>query len=330
MMGVKSAAQQESVDESLSSKQLPPNTSPFFPAIFFRNQFCTTPVYPPAGTDLTGRTAIVTGASSGLGFECALQLLSYGLSRLIITVRSPAKGEDAAAQLRTKYPHADIQVWLLEMASYESIQKFVCQTDEKLSRVDFVVLNAGVWKHSFDLVSTTGHEETFQVNYLSQALLTFLLLPVLKAKSLPGLPAHLTWVNSGLAFTAKVPRLNNAPPLSRSFGSKEGFDGQEAYCTSKLLAHYLLWELTEHVSADGVIISITDPGYVRGTGLMNNMKQELSKKNALLGVVAGGFMKAMERAGRTVEVGASTLVDALVNHGLESHGCYLMSWQISP
>lgn len=284
------------------------------------------PVHPPAGANLTGRTAIVTSANTGLGLECSRQLLSYRLFRLILAVRSPTKGENAAAKLRAMYPHADIQVW---PASYPSIQAFVHQVNENLNRVDYVVLNAGVWK-DFDIVPDTGHEETFQVNYLSQALLTFLLLSVLKAKLSPGPPAHLTWVNSGLAFVAKFPQRKSPPPLFPSFNNRENFDSQEAYHTSKLLAHCFIWALAEHISADHIIVSITDPGYVRGTGLMDNTKRELSRKNALLGVVAGGFMKGFEKAGRTVEVGASTLVDAVVNHGSESHGCYLMSWQISP
>lgn len=318
------------VQEQLSSKDLPPNTSPYMPNIFLKTQFCISPVYPPAGTDLTGRTALITGANTGLGLECSRQLLSYGLSRIILAVRSPTKGENAATQLRVTYPTADIQVWPLDMASYPSIRTFVHRVSNHLDRVDYVVLNAGVWKH-FAIVSSTGHEETFQVNYLSQALLTFLLLPVLKVKAAPGSPARLTWVNSGLAFTAKFPQRKNAPlPLFATFSQKEGFDSQEAYCSSKLLAHYFLWELAERVSADHVIVSIADPGYVRGTGLMDNTRQELAKKNAVLGAVAGGFIKVFERAGRTLEAGTSALVDAVVNHGAESHGCLLMSWKISP
>lgn len=316
-----------------SSKDLPPNNSPYIPSVFLKGQFCTSPVYPPASTDLTGRTAIVTGANSGLGLECSRQLLSYRLSRLIIAVRSSTKGENAAANLRTQYPHADIQVWPLDMASYPSIQTFVRQVGEKLDRVDYVVLNAGVWK-DFDIVPSTGHEEIFQVNYLSQALLTFLLLPVLKSKSSRESPAHLTWVNSGLALAAKFPQRKSEPsPLFPALSSKENFDSQEAYCTSKLLAHYFLWVLAEQVPADicNVIISITDPGYVRGTDLMNNTKQEMAKKSALLGAVAGGVIKIAQRTtGKTLEVGSSALVDAVVNHGPESHGCFLWSWQIAP
>lgn len=259
--------------------------------------------------------------------------MSYGLSRLVMAVRLSSKGEDAAAKLHVQCPHADIQVWSLDMASYPSIQSFFRQVDETLERVDYVVLNAGVWKE-FNLVASAGHEETFQANYLFQALLTFLLLPILKDKSPPGSPAHLTWVNSGLALAAKFPQRKNAPAraLFPALSNRQGFDSQEAYCTSKLLAHYFLWELAEHtpVRTCNVVVSITDPGYARGTGLRDNTKQDMARKNTLFGVVAGGFMKLAERAGRTLEVGASALVDAVVNRGKESHGCSLMNWEISP
>lgn len=320
-----------------SSKDLPPSTSPYFPFMFLRGQFCASPVYPPATTDLTGRTAIVTGANGGLGLECSRQLLSYRLSRLIIAVRSTAKGDNAAVRLRAQYPHADIQVWPLDLASYPSIQAFASHVDETLDRVDYVVLNAGVWKENREIVPGTGYEETFQVNYLSQALLTFLLVPVLKIKSSrASSPAQLTWVNSGLALAAKFPQRRDASPTSdgslfRTFSSQEEkFDGQEAYCTSKLLAHYFLWVLADQIPADRshVIVSITDPGFVRGTELRNNNH---AKKSVLLDAAAKGVGNiARGTIGKTLEVGASALVDAVVNHGPESHGCFLWSWQISP
>jgi FlaA1/EpsC-like NDP-sugar epimerase len=94
-----------------SSKELLPSTTPFFPNHFIQNQFCTKPQATPTNTDLSGQVVLVTGSNSGLGLECATQLLSFNLSRLIMAVRSMAKGESAAAKLQKLYPNAVISVW---------------------------------------------------------------------------------------------------------------------------------------------------------------------------------------------------------------------------
>jgi NAD(P)-dependent dehydrogenase (short-subunit alcohol dehydrogenase family) len=88
------------------------------------------------------------------------------------------------------------------MSSYVSIQAFARLVQSQLSRIDIVILNAGVKNISFNLVKSTGHEEVFQVNYLSTMLLTFLIPPILKAKGPPGEPAHLTIVNAALTIAA--------------------------------------------------------------------------------------------------------------------------------
>lgn len=178
-----------------SSKDMQPISSPVFPNIFFENQFRTKPIWPPKGTNLTGKVAIVTGANQGLGLEASDQLLSFRLSRLIIAVRSVAKGEAAANTLRAKYPKATIDVFLLDMSSYDSIRAFVVQV-EKLERLDIAILNAGVRKMKLELVRSTGHEETIQVNYISMALLCILLLPLLKRKSAEG-SGRISIISSG-------------------------------------------------------------------------------------------------------------------------------------
>lgn len=314
--------------EGKASKDLPPNTAPFFPTIFWNNQFRAKPVYPPPGTDLFGKTAIVTGANSGLGLECSRQLLSYNLSHLVMAVRSAEKGNRAASELQSKYHNADITVWELDMASYPSIQAFVRRIEASLPGVDFVVLNAGVM-NAFKLIPDTGHEEMFQVNYLSQALLTFLLLPILKAKSQANSspPAHVTWVNGALSLTAKFANRNRDPMFPSFSEGPDGFDDGEAYNQSKVLAHYFVWKLAEYVSAEDVVVSVTDPGYVRGTSLAKEKKDQAAEK---FGVIFKVFYWLFSRTGRTLENGTSTIVDSVVNKGMESHGCFLMGWKIAP
>jgi NAD(P)-dependent dehydrogenase (short-subunit alcohol dehydrogenase family) len=79
----------------------------------------------PNDIDLSGKVAIVTGARTGLGFYACLQFLSFRLLHLIIAVRLFKKGDDAASKLRAQFPAARIELWELEMSSYQSIQAFV-------------------------------------------------------------------------------------------------------------------------------------------------------------------------------------------------------------
>jgi NAD(P)-dependent dehydrogenase (short-subunit alcohol dehydrogenase family) len=303
----------------VGSKDLQPSTTPFFPNVFYNNQFRAKPQWPAPNTSLSENTAIVTGSNTGLGYETALQLLGLKLSHLILAVRSLDKGDEAAAKLRKLYPKASIKVWQLDMSSYDSIQAFARRVETKLSRIDIVILNAGVIKLNFTTVKSTGHQETVQVNYLSTALLAILLLPILKAKGPPNnKPAHLTIVSAALTLNAKFPN-RHANPLLSSFDDPKQFSRDEHYNSSKLMAHMFLWKLVDYVSADDVIVNLADPAWVRGTELVRDVKGPMKMGVKLFGTL-----------GRTPKVGASCFVDAVVNKGKQSHGCFLMSWQIHP
>jgi len=78
---------------------------------------------------LKGKVAIITGSNSGLGFESSRQLLTLGLSHLVLAVRSIEKGKAAASKLSLANPEATIDVWALDMESYDSIQAFVRKCD---------------------------------------------------------------------------------------------------------------------------------------------------------------------------------------------------------
>lgn len=303
----------------VGSKDLPPSTTPFR-SIFFHNQFRAKPQWPSADTNLSGMTAIITGGNSGLGYESAVQLLDLKLSRLVLAVRSQEKGQMAATKLRERFPRAKVEVLLLDMSSYNSIQTFARQVETSLPRIDFVLLNAGVRKVDFTIVESTGHEENLQVNYLSTMLLTVLLLPILKAKRVPGVaPTHLTIVNSMLSLGVTLSNRNETS-LFQSFDNPQNFSAVQQYNITKLLAHMFLWNLVDYVSADDVIVNLADPAFVKGTGLLREVPVPIR-----MGMRAWGAI-----AGRTPQVGASCLVDAMVSKGKESHGCFLMSWGIHP
>jgi NAD(P)-dependent dehydrogenase (short-subunit alcohol dehydrogenase family) len=280
--------------------------------------------------------------------------LDLKLSRLILAVRSSLRGEEAANKLRAPHPKANIEVWQLDMSDYNSVQAFASRVDSQLPRLDIVLLNAGIIKLHFTIVKSTGHEETMQVNYLSTMLLTVLLIPILsklylsyrlsmpeefplpdmtclhylteltypvktEAKCTGTEPGRLTIVSAALTLAAKFPN-REENPLLPSFDDPKTYDSQEHYHSSKLLAQMFLWKLVDYVSADEVIINLADPAWCKGTGLTRDVT----------GVAKYGVKAFASLTGRTKKVGASCFVDAVVNKGKESHGCFLMSWHIHP
>lgn len=304
----------------VGSKDLQPSTARFFPNVFFYNQYRAKTQWPPKDTNLSGQTAIVTGSNVGLGYEAALQLLGLELTHLIVAVRSLDKGKAAAASMRMQYPAALIEVWHLDLCSYDSIQMFAKQVDAKLERVDMVILNAGRARFDYNRCDSTGHEESLQVNFLSTVFLTVLLLPILKAKAPPGQPARLTIASAAITLEARSAQVK-ADPLFPALNLPENFDRRDSYRVSKLLVQVFLWRLVDYVSAEHVIINLSDPAFVKGTDFARDLTD--AKIRAIFGLF--GLL-----AGRTPKVGASCLVDAVVNKGKESHGCFLMSWKIHP
>jgi NAD(P)-dependent dehydrogenase (short-subunit alcohol dehydrogenase family) len=120
--------------------------------------------------DLTGQTAIVTGASSGIGLETAKALTAHG-TRVILAVRDAARGEAAAATLPGPGPH---EVRLLDLASLDSVRAFARDWQEQ--PVDLLINNAGVMIPPPGRTKD-GFELQFGTNHLGHFALTNLLLP---------------------------------------------------------------------------------------------------------------------------------------------------------
>nr|QJQ82459.1 BisE [Biscogniauxia sp.] len=272
----------------------------------------------PQNVDLTDHVAIVTGSNGGIGFEASRQLLRLGLSHLIMGVRSQTRGDAAAETLRREFPGSDISVWLLDHESYDSIRAFVgrCET---LPRIDFAILNAAIAKQDFTTVSATGHETMMQVNYLATVLLTILLLPILKSKRKAGnKPPVLSLVGSDTAYTSQVDM--KASSALKQIDDPEGFTQMAWYGKSKLLLTFFIITLANHVDANDVLINMVNPGLTRGTDIKRELPSVYGAILTMLYLVVG----------RSVAVAATTYVDAVVAHGLETHGCFLGDWGIKP
>lgn len=168
--------------------------------------------------------------------ECARQLLDIGCSKVILAVRSEAKGEAARQDLsrgRDLKPGA-IEVWKLDLSSYDSIIAF-SERAKSLELLNLVILNAGIFKVSEVFHGTTGYEEDIQIKYLSNMLLLTLLLPVLIAKKRGNTPGRIVPVNSDMAARAKFEERSKTPLLPAFKQRMAKWDMNERYGTSKLL-----------------------------------------------------------------------------------------------
>ncbi|GAP86748.1 putative retinol dehydrogenase 12 [Rosellinia necatrix] len=279
----------------------------------------------PSGTDLSSHVAIITGSNGGLGLEAGRQLLQLGLTRLILAVRSQSRGDIAAHGLREEFPNADISVWLLDMTSYPSITAFSEQC-KSLPRIDIVILNAGLrGPDAYTTVKDTGHELSFQVNYISTALLTILLLPVLKSKRATGgsKPPLISIVTSDSAYWASIePR---GGPILAQFDRAEKYSPMPWYQKSKLLQYFFVARLAEEVDGGDVTVNLANPGLCAGTAFGDG--GGTAGFSALTRLLFGVLVWANAR---TVAAGASTYVDAAVVRGPESHGSYVSDWGIRP
>lgn len=286
---------------------------------FLRRQLFEKP--PLSQKNLTGKTAVVTGSNTGIGLECARQLLDLGVSKLIVAVRDETKGQTARTRLLSgrSIPDSTVEVWQLDLQSYESITAFVGRA-KGTQGWDIVVLNAGISKQFYDLTPSTGHEETIQVNVISTALLTILLLPILKTRASANGPSRLVIVSSDTASWAKFNEKHSVPLLP-ALDKEETFTNVDRYPTSKLLGQLFVTELAKRVPSSVAIITMPNPGWCYGTGLGH-----------VPGGTLGDRIVSVPRRifGRTASIGARVLTDAALQHGDEAHGQYIEDCKIQP
>ena len=309
---------------------------------FLYRQLLTTPAaITSSDRDLTGGTGIVTGSNTGLGFYACEQLLSLGLSHLILAVRDTTKGETAKAALLSslKVENAGqqplIEVWKLDMTLYDSILEFSNRVRNTAGlRLDFVILNAGILRVAFEEVH--GNEITILTNWLGTALLATTLRPILQAQYdearssgtelFSTHPPVLCIVGSDVAQLAPFKEKNIAAKEHTSvleqLNNKKNFDRVDRYFTSKLLQLLFFREFCDRVDRIGneVVVNLVTPGLCYGTDLHRSLDGRLGTQF--------GFVKRI--LGRSSPKGARTLVHAAVAAGKGSHGKYLMDQRIAP
>lgn len=285
---------------------------------WYRQLFVTAPPVTRRDADLTGKTAVITGANAGLGLEAARQILDLG-GDVILAVRDEGNGETARKTLfkgRNLSPDS-IQVWKLDLSSYDSILAFA-QRAKGLQHLDIVILNAGIFKVT-ESFAPTGYEEPVQINYLSTVLLAILLIPIIRDKKTGPGPGRICVVTSEAAAWAKLEQRYSSPILPAFKKKTSNWSSAENYRTSKLLGLLFVTELAKHVSPSDVVVNCANPGFcVSGLG------REVSGAFRLV------FKMQLALLARTCDVGARTLVHAVTTLGEGSHGQYIEDGKVQP
>ncbi len=125
-----------------------------------------------------GRIALVTGGTSGMGYEDALALARAG-AEVIIAARNPERGAEAVARIKTDVPDAKVQFEAVDLADISSIRA-LAERLQRLSRLDVLINNAAVMSPPERGSSAEGFELQLATNYLGHFALTGLLVPLLR------------------------------------------------------------------------------------------------------------------------------------------------------
>jgi NAD(P)-dependent dehydrogenase (short-subunit alcohol dehydrogenase family) len=212
------------------------------------------------------RTAIITGASSGLGLECARALLRSDPSwHVVLAVRDTGRGAEAVRQLGEPQR---CTVMPMDLASLASVRAFVENVrDATLPPLHAIVCNAGVQVVSGTEWTEDRIEMTFGVNHLGHFALVRGLLDELAH------PARIVVVSSGTHDPAKHtgmpdPRYTAAAFLAHP-RAEQSADGRCRYTTSKMCNVLFTYELDRRLGhgAKGVAVNAFDPGLMPGSGL---------------------------------------------------------------
>ena len=255
-----------------------------------------------AGVDLTGRTAVVTGATTGLGLETARALAAAG-AHVVLTARTAEKGEAAVATVRAAVAGAEVEFAILELGSLASVRSFADELSRRLDRIDLLVANAGIMMVPFGRTDD-GFELQFGTNHLGHFLLVGRLMPLLVA----GAPARVVVLSSGGHFAAGV-------DLDDPNYERRGYGKMDAYGQSKSANVLFAAELDRRYGPLGVHAYSVHPGMV-ATELGRHFTRDDMAELAGRASKAGTELPPLVQ----VDVGAATSVWAATAPELDDLG----------
>jgi len=200
--------------------------------------------------DLSGRIAIITGATSGLGKEAARVLASKNAT-VIMAVRNVQKGEDVAAEFKNAMPNAQIKVGKLDLDNLASVKSFSEQILAGYNRLDILINNAGVMMCPFSKTED-GFEIQMGTNHLGHFALTGLLMPLLKETK-----------GARIVATSSIAHRTGNIDFEDINWKKRKYNTTQAYADSKLANLYFAYELARKLKNDpnAPVVTAAHPGY---------------------------------------------------------------------
>jgi NAD(P)-dependent dehydrogenase (short-subunit alcohol dehydrogenase family) len=261
------------------------------------------------GIDLTGKVAIVTGASSGIGAETARVLALRG-AHVIMACRDLARADTARQKLLRasggRVPEERLELRRLELGSFDSVRLFAHEFIATKRPLHLLVNNAGVLD-ARRRETEEGFERMFGVNHLGHFLLTTLLLDTIEASA----PARIVSVSSDAMHMASL----DARLIDLSWRARK-FQMWKAYGDSKLMNLMFVRELDRRLSGSGIVAHAVHPGVIA---------TDLGRDRSL-SVLAMGLM-FLPRMKSVAQGAATTIVAATAPQYGAKGGAYLADCQ---
>ncbi|MCU1594821.1 MAG: short-chain dehydrogenase/reductase [Frankiales bacterium] len=196
--------------------------------------------------DQTGRTVLVTGANSGLGFQTSLELARKG-ARVLLACRNPQRASEALGRIRAEVPAGSAELVSLDLSSLDSVERAAEDVAGRLGSLDVLINNAGIMAVA-EGKTADGFELQFGTNHLGHFALTGRLMPLLLAADAP----RVVTVSSTAHVIGKI-----------DFADLHGASGYgrwRAYGQSKL-ANLLFASELQKRAGGRVLSTAAHPGY---------------------------------------------------------------------
>ncbi|KAH8666890.1 hypothetical protein BX600DRAFT_497613 [Xylariales sp. PMI_506] len=267
--------------------------------------------------DCDGKTYIVTGSNTGIGFETAKHLVRCSASRVILAVRNVKAGEKAKRDIVTATGRTgDVDVWQLDLASFASVKAFVAKANTELTRIDCLVENAGVALDKWTV--SEGMETSVTVNVTSTILLGAMLMPKLieSAKKYNIWPRLvIVGANLGFAVKSELDKFKDGSVFSGLNDPKRA-NMDDRYAVTKLVQTFAVRQFAVAFPVDQtrVVINLVSPGLC---------KTDLARDYRSWSKFVLTTVRAV--AARTPEEGSRTILHAIAaesdSHGKLLSGC---------
>jgi NAD(P)-dependent dehydrogenase (short-subunit alcohol dehydrogenase family) len=244
-----------------------------------------------------GKTALITGANSGIGYQAAVELARHG-AHVLLGCRNAAKGAAALSKLLAEVPTASAEVVSLDVASLASIREFAASFAARGVKLDLLINNAGVMALPTRELTADGFERQFGTNHLGHFALTGLLIPQLLAAPAPRVVtvASLAHRNGKIVFD--------------NLQSEKKYVPWDAYNASKLANILFARELQRRATAAGTpLLSIPVHPGVSVTNIIDNGPGATGLKVVVLKLLAPVLMQP-DTAGALPTLYAATSPDA--------------------